>query len=96
MPSPARRGSTISLMPKQYPKPSATEMDSARAYVHAWRERAAILEALRLRDLRALSERDAARRFAELLRGPLPAPPRPSSGLVEQQRILSRLRRTPE
>lgn len=83
-------------MRKQHPEPSATEMGSARAYVRAWRERAAILEAERLRDLRALSELEAARRFAELLQGRLPAPPRSTCGLVEQQRILSRLRRTPE
>jgi hypothetical protein len=90
------RGSTISFMPEQHREPSTAKVDAARAYVRAWRERVAALEALRLRDLRALSELDAARRFAELLRGRLPAPPKPASGLVEQQRILSRLRRTPE
>lgn len=76
-------------------QPTAIELHAAQAYARAWRGRAALLETERLRDLRALSERDAARRFVDLLQGPPPGAPRPSSGLVEQQRILSRLRRTP-
>ena len=43
--------------------------------------------------MRQLSERDAALQFARLLQIRDPWPLRPSSGLVEQQRILARLRK---
>jgi hypothetical protein len=42
--------------------------------------------------LRGLSERDAAQQFNELLKLRGTYPLRPSSGLVEQQRLLARLR----
>ena len=60
--------------------------------VDAWRRSKAALEAERLRRLRSLSERDAARQFAQLLQIHGPYPLRPTSGLVEQQRLLDRLR----
>lgn len=60
--------------------------------VNAWRDAQTVLEAERLQRLRGLSERDAARQFAELLQIRGPYPLRPSSGLVEQQRLLARLR----
>lgn len=75
-------------------QPSENELDAARALVRLWRERSQSLEAQRLRDLRALTQADAAQRFAKLLCGASAA--RPDSGLVEQQRIFSRLRRAPE
>lgn len=63
------------------------------ALVEAWRQSQAVLEEERLENLRGLSERDAARQFARLLRiRGSSYPQRPSSGLVEQQRILARLR----
>lgn len=68
----------------------------AEAYVRAWRRTAAAMNAERLRDLRALTELEAARRFARLLSLPGSHPLRPSSGLVEQQRIFARLRRRSE
>jgi nucleotide-binding universal stress UspA family protein len=71
------------------------ETGPARAYAQAWVKRAEMLDAERLRDLRALSELDGARRFANLLQAGVPAASRPNSGLVEQQRIFARLRRTP-
>lgn len=86
----------MSLMHSEHTQPSATEVDSARAYVQAWRVREGELQALRLRDVRALSEPDSARRFAQLFSGHLPELPRPGSGLVEQQKIFSRLRQTAE
>lgn len=64
----------------------------AAAYVRAWRLRSEALDVERLRDLRQLSEVEAARRFAQWLRPTLPCPLRESSGLVEQQRIFARLR----
>lgn len=67
----------------------------AQAYVRAWRRTAALLDKGRLGELRALSEVEAAQQFARLLRMPPPYPLRPSSGLVEQQRIFSRLRAAP-
>jgi len=62
------------------------------AMVEAWRRSQAALEAERLQRLRSLSERDAARLFAQLLRIHGPYPLRPTSGLVEQQRQLAPLR----
>lgn len=64
----------------------------ALQYASAWRRAGPELERVRLRELRELSETEAAKRFALLLRLPGPYPLRRSSGLVEQQRILSRLR----
>lgn len=64
----------------------------AHDYVRAWERTAAALELERLRALRRLSEVEAARQFATLLSPPPPYPLRPGSGLVEQQRIFSRLR----
>lgn len=44
------------------------------------------------RELRQLNETEAAYRFARLLNIPGPYPLRPTSGLVEQQRLFNRLR----
>ena len=71
----------------------ASHHSDAQRYVLAWRRAATELERERLRDLRQLSEVEAARRFAKLLCAPPPYPLRESSGLVEQQRIFARLRR---
>lgn len=65
----------------------------AERYVRVWGRAAAELDRERLRDLRQLSEVEAARRFADLLCVPPPYPLREGSGLVEQQRIFARLRR---
>lgn len=65
---------------------------SAKAMVDVWREAQKTLEAERLKRLRGLSEQDAARQFAQMLQICSPYPLRPSSGLVEQQRLLARLR----
>lgn len=64
----------------------------AKAYVRFWATAEAELEAERLRDLRELTEAESARRFMRLLQMPGPYPLRSGSGLVEQQRIFSRLR----
>jgi hypothetical protein len=64
----------------------------ARAYARRWGAAAAVLDEQRVRDLRALTEVEAARRFALITEG-FEIPVRPTSGLVEQQRIFARLRR---
>lgn len=66
--------------------------DGARTLAATWRRAHDALEAERLSELRRLSERDSAQRFARLLRLSMPYPLRESSGLVEQQRIFARLR----
>lgn len=65
-----------------------TARDLAKRWEHAESE----LEARRLSGMRALTEREAAERFATLLRIEGAYPLRPSSGLVEQQRVFDRLR----
>lgn len=64
----------------------------AKAMVEVWHKAQVVLDDERLKRLRNLSEQDSARQFARLLQIPGPYPLRPSSGLVEQQRLLSRLR----
>lgn len=64
----------------------------AQAYVQAWRRAETLLENKRLCALRQLSEEEAAQRFARLLCTSESYPLRNGSGLVEQQRIFSRLR----
>lgn len=68
----------------------------AEAYVRRWRRTAAAMNAERLRELRRLTESEAAQRFARLLSRSSGYPLRPGSGLVEQQRIFARLRRSRE
>jgi hypothetical protein len=64
----------------------------AASFAAAWRRAAPELEAKRLQALRNLSEQESALCFAELLTPAGEYPLRSSSGLVEQQRILARLR----
>jgi hypothetical protein len=68
------------------------EATAAKAYARAWAERSQELERLRLRQLRAMTEAESARRFAELLAPDTGIAPQRSSGLVEQQRVFARLR----
>ena len=70
-----------------------TDQQAARALVERWRRAEGELMAHRLEALRALGEREAAQRFATLLRLEGAYPLRPFSGLVEQQRIFDRLRK---
>jgi hypothetical protein len=71
--------------------PQSDDRD-AQTFASTWMRTGAELEAVRLRELRALTELDAARRFARLLWKPTGEALRPESGLVEQQRIFARLR----
>lgn len=61
-------------------------------YAAAWRRAEVELEAKRLQWLRQLTEKESARYFAELLSQGGEVVLRPGSGLVEQQRIIARLR----
>lgn len=65
---------------------------TARDLAQRWKRAESELDARRLSGLRALTEREAAERFATLLRLEGTYPLRPSSGLVEQQRVFDRLR----
>lgn len=60
-----------------------------------WDKAALSLDAVRRRDLQALTDDDVRRAVADLFSVPLPSglPPRLTSGLVEQQRLFARLRR---
>jgi len=71
-------------------RPSAS---TAEALAERWRHAQPALERERLHRLRALGERDAALQFAQVLQIRTAYPLRSSSGLVEQQRILARLRK---
>ncbi|MGA9853860.1 MAG: hypothetical protein WBR29_01105 [Gammaproteobacteria bacterium] len=65
--------------------------ESAIAYAATWSERARVLDAERLRKLRALTEHDAVNLVTLLSRGRI-SPPASTSGLVAQQRIFDLLR----
>lgn len=72
--------------------PDRSEPTEAESYAAAWRRAGPALDAKRLQTLRSLSEAESARCFAELLTPVVALPMRPSSGLVEQQRALAKLR----
>jgi hypothetical protein len=70
------------------------QVAQGRRWVQTWREAAPRLAAIRRRELRAL---DAFAAVAALC-GPAdyhrpPRAPKPTSGLIQQQRLLARLRR---
>jgi hypothetical protein len=73
---------------------SAEAVEQGRRWVRAWREAGPRLDAIRRRELHEVDPYDA---IAKLC-GPAdyrvaPRAPRPSSGLVEQQRIFARGRK---
>ena len=67
--------------------------EQLRAWVQNWTELGPILEAIRRRELEAMTEAQGREAALDLLTLPIPAdlPPRIESGLVEQQRWFSRL-----
>lgn len=67
--------------------------DRLRAWVQNWIELGPILEAIKRRELEAMTDTQAREAALDLLTFPIPAdlPPRTESGLVEQQRWFSRL-----
>jgi hypothetical protein len=64
-----------------------------RAWARNWIELGPILEAIRWRELEAMTESEVRQAALDVLTMPLPAdlPPRLQSGLVEQQRWFSKL-----
>ena len=73
---------------------SPEQVALGRRWVKTWQEAAPRLEAIRRQELRALDAFTA----ISLLCGPVdyqegPRAPKPSSGLVEQQRLFARLRK---
>jgi hypothetical protein len=72
--------------------------DAARAYVKKWVETGRVLEDLRWRELAALDDGRAQAASDMLidaaLRVPLPSRRRTGSGLVDQQKLLHRAKRT--
>jgi hypothetical protein len=68
-----------------------------RKWIETWREAGPELEAIRRRELEALTDEDVRVYVRDLFSGPYPfeVPPREGSGLVEQQRWFARLHRKP-
>jgi len=67
--------------------------EEAREYVERWRKAGPELEKVRREELRALKDADSLRLFNSLLEfGSLHHQNRPTSGLVEQQRIFQKAR----
>ena len=68
------------------------EQAQNHAWVAGWRQTAAVLEALRTRELRALTEEEAGQRFADMAADPDTlwiSPERAgAAGLIEQQRLF--------
>ena len=69
------------------------DADLLRRWAKTWRRASVELEAVRRREIQTLDTREAIRQIFEASAS-LPLPPAPvTSGLVEQQRHFSRLRR---
>jgi len=66
-----------------------------KRWAETWESAGRALEALRRRELQAMTDDDVRRAIADLFSGAVPAelPPRTNSGLVEQQRLFASLRR---
>lgn len=75
-----------------------TDEEKNRLMVETWKEAGPVLEAMRNRELRALTESDSARIFESLEIPPGRAyrseEQRVSSGFIEQQRLLKKLHGT--
>lgn len=65
-----------------------------KRWAETWASAGRALEALRRRELQAMTDDDVRRAIADIFSGPMPAdlPPRTDSGLVEQQRLFASLR----
>lgn len=66
-----------------------------KRWAETWESAGQALEALRRRELQAMTDDDVRRAIADLFSDAVRAdlPPRTNSGLVEQQRLFARLRR---
>lgn len=69
------------------------ERELTLRWIRTWAQAGPELEAIKRRELEAMTDAQAKAAALDLLSIPLPAdlPPRPESGLVEQQRWFSRL-----
>ncbi len=69
------------------------ERELTLRWIRTWAQAGPELEAIRRRELEAMTDAQAKAAALDLLSIPLPTdlPPRPESGLVEQQRWFSRL-----
>ena len=65
-----------------------------KRWADTWTSAGKALEALRRRELQAMTDDDTRRAIADIFSGTMPAdlPPRTTSGLVEQQRLFASLR----
>ena len=65
-----------------------------RKWAETWARAGTELEAIKRRELQAMSDEDAKEAALDVLSMPLPEdlPPRPGSGLVDQQRWFARIR----
>jgi hypothetical protein len=74
---------------------SAEAVEQGRRWVAAWRDAGPRLEAVRRRELRELDPVEAIAKLREPADYRVePRAPKPTSGLVEQQRVFARFRRT--
>jgi hypothetical protein len=66
-----------------------------KQWAETWERAGRELSAQQRRELQAMTDDDVRRAVAELFSGPLPSdlPPRATSGLIEQQRLFTVLRR---
>ncbi|MBI2295510.1 MAG: hypothetical protein HYU76_05630 [Betaproteobacteria bacterium] len=66
-----------------------------KRWAETWERAGHELDALRRRELRAMTDDDVRRAVADLFSGVAPddLPPRTTSGLVEQQRLFAALRK---
>ncbi len=66
-----------------------------KRWAETWESAGRALDALRRRELQAMTDDDVRRAIADIFSGAMPAdlPPRTTSGLVEQQRLFATLRR---
>jgi hypothetical protein len=71
-----------------------TEKEMIREWVAAWKRAAPELERLRREEIRRTNTAEAIAQLSDAFEWAMRTlPPRPSSGLVEQQAIFQRLRR---
>jgi hypothetical protein len=65
-----------------------------KRWADTWESAGRALEALRRRELQAMTDDDVRRAIADIFSGAMPTdlPPRLTSGLVEQQRLFASLR----
>lgn len=70
--------------------------DVLKRWADNWTAADRALKDVRRRELQSMTDEDVRRAIADIFSVPIPQdlPPRTSSGLIEQQRLFARLRRT--